>query len=976
MDDVVPAPLSPLRGGGTSCHTGRRRDYPGRVASDDDGAGPGPSVGDGGSGTTSPTPPDADLTVPYPVHWEADVVLRDGGTAHVRPIRSADAGALQEFHVGQSERSTYFRFFAPLERLPERDLTRFTQVDHSDRVALVAVSTAGESERIIAVGRYDRIDATSAEVAFNVADDHHGRGLGSVLLEHLAAAARERGIRRFTAEVLPQNSQMLAIFREAGFAISQHLDDGIISVSFVIDPTVRSLEVMADREHRAEARSVSALLSPRSVLVVVDGGSHERLLARTITGHLVDAARGAGGGDAPVVHVLGDPHADPHPDMNGTAAGGEDPVPGAHRHQDLADVPGPVDLVVLAVPAATASSWVRRCASLSPRAALVLTGGFAETGPEGLERQRALVGQAHRAGMRVLGPASYGFFRNPGPGADAPTVNASLAAELPVPGRLALFCQSAPLAVAMLASARRRGLGLSTFVSSGNRADVSGNDLMQFWSEDEATDVVGLYLESIGNPRKFARVARRLSATRPVVVVSAGRSGHVVPAGHVVRRTHAPRRVLDELLRQSGVVRVETTHQLLDVAQLLTSQPLPAGRRVAVVSGSEPLAALVAEAADSAGLTVAARLTPPPGWSGQDGAGIEGIEAAWTELECDAVVVVHVPTIGGPDPLFVRTVAEAAARSGRTTVACVLGLSGVTTELTSADADGTPRTVPAYATPEDAVLALAAAMRYAAWRATDHGVPLAPEGIDRAAGRALVDRVLGGRGTDAVVLSPGDVDGLLAAYGLTVWPSRRVGTVEEAVRAAEELGWPVALKSTAEHLRHRLDLGGVRLDIAGPGALAEDIAQMRAHLDDLGEQAPMFEIQRMAPAGAACVIRSTEDPRFGPVVSFGLAGDAVDLLGDISYGVAPLTDGDVRDMVRSVRTSARLFGYHGLPALDVAALEDVLARVAVMADDLPELASLDLHPVVVGERGASVLAAHVALRAAGRSDSGRRTLPG
>ncbi|WP_199424221.1 GNAT family N-acetyltransferase [Actinotalea solisilvae] len=947
-------------------------------------------MSDAAAPTPQPASPPAE-PAGYPRHWEADVVLRDGGTARVRPILPGDADRLQAFHVRQSERSTYFRFFAPLERLPERDLSRFTQVDHHDRVALVAVADEDAGERIIAVARYDRTGPGEAEVAFNVADDHHGRGLGSVLLEHIAAAARERGIRRFTAEVLPQNGAMLAVFRVAGYAVSQHLDDGIVTVSVDLDPTERSLAVMADREHRAEARSVRTLLTPRSVLVVTDGGAETRPQALAVVDHLLGAGAPS---DAPAVarpavHAVG----------LGDAAEVAQDVPGAPAVQhwpDVAAVPGPVDLLVLAVAAEAAAGVVRRCARLGAHAVVVLSRGFAETGPDGLAHQRDLVHTAHGIGMRVLGPASFGFFRH-GVAADEPTVNASLTPVVPQPGRLALFCQSAPLAVGMLASARRRGLGLSTFVSSGNRADVSGNDLMQFWTEDEATSVVGLYLESIGNPRKFTRVARRLAAAKPVVVLTAGRSGHVVPAGHAVRSTRVPRRALDEILRQAGVVRVDSQHQLLDVAQLLVHQPVPAGRRVAVLTGSESLAALVAEAAASAGLTVVdRRAILAAGESDEEMARLDAtLAAVYADQGVDAVVVAHVPTLGAPDPRIAAAVARAAAGSGRTTVACVLGLSGVTAELTAPDADGEPRTVPAYAAPEDGVVALAAAARHAAWRGRDHGQPLDPPGIDRAAARRLVLAALeaspqggaqpdgddggadGAAGTGpegGVPLDQAAARELLACYGIPVWPTRRVHDEDEAVAAAEELGWPVALKSTVAQLRHRIDLGGVRLDVAGPVALREALAQMKAHLGPSAAGQP-FEVQAMARNGAACVVRTAEDPRFGPVISFGLAGDAVDLLGDVAHAVAPLTDVDVADMVRSVRTSARLFGYRGLPALDVAALEDVLGRVSVLADDLPEVRSLELHPVVVAEQGVAVLAARVELGAAGRADGARRALP-
>ncbi len=886
----------------------------------------------------------------YPVHWEADVVLRDGAAAHVRPIRPEDAERLQAFHVGQSERSTYLRFFAPMARLSESDLVRFTTVDHRDRVALVAVSGQDESERILAVGRFDAAGAGTAEIAFNVADTEHGRGLGTVLLEHLAAAARERGISRFAADVLPQNAAMLAVFREAGYAVSQRLDDGVITVVLDIDPTERSRAVMADREHRAEARSVEALLTARRVLVVAEASNgpvpsagDPLVLAAAVLDRL--AASGT------EVHLVGPP------DLA---------APGALRHAGLADVP-PVDLLVLAVPPERAEPVVRAAAGLRPRTVVVLSGGFAETGTEGLAHQRALLRTAHAAGMRLLGPATYGLWR--APSETAPALDLSLAPVAPAPGGLALNCQSAPMAVGLLASAGRRGLGLSTFVSSGNRTDLSGNDVMQFCAVDAATDVVGLYLESIGNPRKFARVVRRLATAKPVVVFTAGRTGHVVPAGHVLPTTKVPRRVLDDLLRRSGAIRVTSQHQLLDVAQLLVSQPLPTGRRVAVLASSESLGSVVAEAAASAGLEVVGSDILPTS--------PEAVHAAVAGVDADALVVVDVPTVGPCPPERVRAVAEAAAAGGRTTVACLLGLSGLTDDLTAPGPGGARVTVPAFTAPEDGVLALAAAVRYATWRTGDRGLVVDPPGIDREAARALVEAAMADLPTAASRPLPPDLTArLLGHYGIALWDTRRVDTVEEALAAADALGWPVALKSSAGHLRHRMDLGAVRLDLSGPPALVDAWEQLRERLTPIGAGNLPLEVQAMAQAGVACVVRSSEDERFGPVVSFGLAGDATDLLDDVAYGVAPLSGTDVAAMIRGVRAAPRLFGYRGTPEVDVAALEDVLTRVAALADDLPEVRRLELHPVVVAPGGLAVLGASVELAHVGtRSDGLRRTLP-
>lgn len=879
----------------------------------------------------------------YPAGWEADVVLHDGSTTHIRPMLPSDADALQAFHVGQSERSIYMRFFAAMERLSERDLQRLVNVDHVDRVALVAVANAGDVEHIIGVARYDRIDDDDAEVAFNVADAHQGRGLGSVLLEHLAAAARERGVGRFVAEVLPQNGRMISVFREAGYVVRQRTEDGVVALSFDIDPTDRSLAVMADREHRAEARSVRQLLEARSVVVVGPGVDDASLVGRLAAGVLADLR--AGEPDL-VVHTVG--------------------VPGAPSLA-LVDVLGPVELAVVAVPAQDAVGVVRDLAPLGVRGIVLLSAGFAEDGPEGLERQRDLLRVAHGSGMRVVGPGSYGLLAHRA----GSLLNASLAQVPPPAGRIGLFCQSAPMAVALLAAVRRRGIGLSEFVSAGHRADVSGNDLMQFWADDEGTDVVGLYLESIGNPRKFSRVARRLSQLKPVIVVTAGRSGQVVPPGHAVRATHAPPRTLAEMLRQAGVVRVDNTHQMLDVAQVLALQPLPAGRRTAILASSASTAALVAEAATAAGLVASGRvvLLPEDADAGQVR---EAVTALYDDPESDVVVAVRIPTVGGPDPVLQAELATAAARTGRTTVACMDELHGVTSELTATDEAGRAWTVPAYSTPEDGALALGRAARYAQWRSADRGLSLHPAGADTRTARRLVAGWLSQDG-GAVTLDPERVAALLATVGIDVVPSHLVQDADEAVAAAERIGWPVALKTTVSALRHRADLGGVRLDIADEAELRGDVEQVLALAATLdADDQPPLEVQAMAPHGSACVVRSVEDPLFGPIISFGLAGDASDLLGDVAYGVPPLTDVDVAELVRSARAAPRLFGYRGLPALDVGALEELIARVAVLADDLPELRSLELNPVVVSESGAVVLGARASVARADRADATRR----
>lgn len=873
----------------------------------------------------------------YPADWEADVVLRDGGTAHLRPITPADADALQAFHVAQSPESVYLRFFAPMPRLSDNDLHRFTHVDHHDRVAFVA--TIGD--RIVGIGRYDRISPKAAEVAFNISDHHHGRGLGSVLLEHLAAAARENGIHRFDAEVLPQNRKMMAVFMDAGYEVSHHYEDGVISLHFDIDPTEASMAVMEAREHRAEARSVQALLNPSSVAIV--GASRRpdtighRLLADALTA-----------GFTGQIYVV-------HPEVES--------VLGVPAHKRLHDIGRPVDLAVIAVPAPAVLGIVHEAADIGVRGLVVVSGDFAEAGPEGQARQRELVRVARANGMRVVGPNSWGIIN-----ADPHfRLNVSLGPIMPAPGRLALFCQSGALSVSVLESARHRGLGLSTFLSAGNRGDVSGNDCMQYWEEDSQTAAIGLYLESTGNPRKFSRIARRLSRHKPVIVVKSGSSGFSVPPGHAVRQSRAPREAFDAMLRQSGCIRVENVHQLFDVAQLVLHQPLPEGPRVAVVANSLALSTIIADACTGWGLDIP---RAPHALRTQAGAEEfrEALSAAFADDDVDSVVAAFIPPVSTGDEDVATAVIECAGNTDKPIVACFLGMRGVNEQLSGTSV------VPTYPTPEEAVRALAAATRYGAWRRRDPGPKVDPPGIEVATARRFVEGLLG-HNPDGLDLDGDQAAELLACYGVQLWPTERVDTEDEAIAAAKALGWPVALKTTAPHLRHRADLGGVRLDIGDAEELRDDFVQMQTRLGPLG--GGDLVVQRMAPPGVACVVKSVEDPLFGPVVSFGLGGDASELLGDLAHRIPPLTERDVADLVRSVRAAPKLFGHRGAREVDTLALEDVIARISRLADDLPEVASLELNPVVVAERGAYVLGAMIQIcEPEERADTGIREMGG
>ena len=902
-------------------------------------------------------------TSEYPAHWEADVVLRDGSTAHLRPIRPDDAEELARMHRQQSQTSIYLRFFTYKSSLSSKELQRFTQVDHRDRVALI-VLRGGE---IIGVGRYDRLDdPLEAEVAFNIADSQQGRGLGSILMEHLAVAARENGIRRFSAEVLPENRKMLSVFQESGFEISRRFDDGVVAVEFSIDPTAKVRAVMESREHRAEAKSVSELLAPESVAVI--GASREwGSVGYALLENLIE-----GGFTGPVYGINRDALE----------------LAGMISRASLDEVPGEVELAVVAVPVDEIPQVIQDCARKGVKGMLVVTTGFADAGPEGLARQRELVREARANGMRVIGPASAGLV-NTDP---AVSLNASVAPFLPLRGSVGLFSQSAAVGATLFAAAHRRGIGVSSMVSAGNRADVSGNDAMQYFEDDDSTTAVGVYLESFGNPRKFSRIARRLSRTKPVVVARSDVMGRRLPPGHETRTTQAPAGAVDSMLEQTGVIQVDNHDALMDLIQAVSCQPLPRGRRVGVVGNSPALNRVVADAAERHGLTVVqtvevegmdAEHTTSDAEAALDRA-VRSAVAQSDESSVDALLVVTQAGMQqnpGDAVELARCVEQAARDSQIPVLASFTGVLDPTfqsaTVVGAGPAEqpgGLQRGLPVFSSPEQAARVLSQLVDYVTWRSAEAGVPAEPTGIDRRRAEDLIQGWAGrADGAELVRLSAQETEELLACYGISVLPSARFTSADEAVAAADRLGWPVAVKAVDSYVRHRLDLGGVRLNIVDADSLRRNVEQMRQVLEPYGN--PDLEVQSMAPSGQGCTITALEDPLLGPVVSFGIAGDAVDLLDDWVHRVPPLNDQDIQRMVRAPRAAAKLFGHGGLPDVDTAALEDLLARTAALKDDHPQVARIRFNPVLASAQGVTVLSAEIDVaNAAQRTDSARRAM--
>jgi acyl-CoA synthetase (NDP forming)/GNAT superfamily N-acetyltransferase len=852
----------------------------------------------------------------YPHRWEADVVLSDGGTVHLRPVVPSDADGLVALHGRLSERTRYLRYFGAYPKMPQRDVERFSHVDHVHRVALAALL----GNDVIAVGRFDRLeDPEAAEVAFVVEDDHQGRGIGSILLEHLAAAARERGLRRFVAEVLAENAAMVRVFRDAGYQVKRVIEQGVVHLEFNIDPTEESLEVARAREQAAEARSVHNLLHPRSVAVI--GASTDQAKI----GHAVLANLLAADFTGPVYPI--------HPEHHS--------VRGVRAYASVLDVPDVVDLAVVAIPAAGIDEVLDACLSKRVKALLILSSGFGELGPQGRQVERRMAHAARAHGMRMVGPNALGVV-NTEPGW---RLNASLAPRLPGRGRTGFFCQSGALGVAILATATERGLGLSTFVSAGNRADVSGNDLLQYWQTDPDTDVVLLYLESFGNPRKFARLARRLARTKPIVAVKSGRNA--VRPGLAATSVQVEEHSVQALFDQSGVIRVESVAQMFDTALLLAHQPLPAGERIAIVGNSSALGMLAADVALAQDL----RLVDTPVDVGAS-AGPEEFAAAVRDAalraDVDALVTVFVPPVAVPGAAYARALREAlqdadAARR-KPVVSTFLAAEGVPDELAVVDSDGVAGrgSVPSYPSPERAVLALARVTRYARWRAAPLGHFVRPHGVQRKEARSLAERWLE---SGPKQLPDEQAVELLACYGIDVAPVRRVRSVDEAASAAQELGFPVALSLQ----RRRADLAAGRVNLASVDAV-------RTFYLDLVRVAGDDEIvvQRMPPPGHCCVIALVDDPSFGTLVSFGLSGVASELLGDRAFRAVPLSDVDAAELVRAPRAAALLAGYQGDEPADLSALEEVVLRLAALAEDLPEVTELSLEPVFASAQGVQV----------------------
>lgn len=886
-----------------------------------------------------------------------DHPLPDGTTVHVRPISPDDKQRLLGMWARTGAESRRLRFLGTFD-LNESNVHRFTDLDAELQYAVVATRGRGDAERIVGVARYERDphERHHAEFAALIEDAEQGRGIGTVLVRQVAQAAAEAGVTQLTGDILAENTRMLNLVRELGLEYRSGRDGGgVVRSDLELSFTERFLDVVAGSDKEAAKAALTRFFRPERVAVV--GASRDR---NAIGGLLLDNL--LDGGFQGVVYPV-NPNAE-H-------------VQGVAAYPSLSDCPHVPDLVIVTVPGALVNDLVDEAGELGVKAVCIISAGFAEVDDDGQARQDDLLERARAHGLRIVGPNCMGLLN----GNDDVRMNGTFSTTFPAQGRVSMSSQSGALGLAVLEHVHRLGIGISTFISVGNKADISGNDLLQYWEDDPDTDVVLLYLESFGNPRVFSRVARRLSRRKPIVAVKSGRTS----AGERAASSHtaaigAGDTAVDALFRQTGVIRTETLEEMFEVATLLSSQELPRGRNVAILTNAGGPGILAADALESNGMEVP-RLSDRtveqlreflPGEAGI-GNPVDMIASASPDNyrralqvlgeadEVDLVFVIFIPTgITDTDQVAQALVdGKAGIEDGVPVVSVFMSAQGIPPALEAAS-------IPSFAFPESAARAVGRVSTYAAWRRRPLGEAVEPDGLDRDGARRLVDEALADPSIfddgGGLWLESADAEALLGAYGVPLARSRVVHTAREASRLQREWDVPVAVKVAAPI--HKADVGGVELGLSTGREAAGAVHRIAESLEAAGLEryADRFLVQEMVGDGIEMVVGVTHDPSFGPIVLTGMGGTLVELLKDVSVRVTPLTDRDVDEMLEDLRMAPMLRGYRGEPPADVGALRDLLFRVNAMVEDLPEVAELDLNPVFVRPDGQGVVAVDVRLR--------------
>jgi acetyl coenzyme A synthetase (ADP forming)-like protein len=868
----------------------------------------------------------------YPAEFAVDAVLRDGGVVRIRPIVPDDRERLYELFQGMGQRSRYFRFFQEKDDLSPTELDYFTNVDYESRMAF-AVLLEG---KMVGVGRYDRdqSEPDQAEVAFAVVDAHQNRGIGTQLLQLMTAYARTHGIQGFKALVLPDNVQMIRMFRHSGYKIDRTMEEGVYSVAFPVAQSEGTRAAEQERERRAIAASMSPIFYPRSIAVV--GASRN---AESIGGRLFH-------------NLIHGRFSGPIYPVNPAATY----VHSVRAYKTVSEIPDPVDLAFIVVPAPLVIPAVKDCAAKGVKGVVVISAGFSEVGKDGVALERELVETVRAAGMRMVGPNCMGVL-NTDPRV---VVDGQFSPFFPPPGNVAMSSQSGALGIAILDYANRNAIGISSFVSVGNKADISGNDLLLYWEGDPNTDVIVLYLESFGNPRRFGRLARRIARKKPIVAVKSGRTkaGTRAASSHTGALASVDVAV-DALFHQAGVIRTATLEELFDVAVLLASQPIPKGTRVGVLTNAGGPGILAADALESHGLEVpefsaALRAKLGEGLSAEastrnpvdmiasagPGEYRHEIETMLASDEIDALIVSYIPTTPGAERVIAEVIRDTAAEyEGDKTLLSVFMSAGNAAELLSDDRVK----IPSYRFPEAAAVALSRVVRHGEWLAKPEGTVPVFEDVEPEVAREVAQKALERLGDTGGWLNPDEVGEVLCAFGLCLPASETVSDASAAVEFAKGLNGPVAMKLISPSTVHKSDIGGVTLGVEGDKAVRDTYK----HLMSLSDDATGVMVQEMIEGGLEVLVGMTEDPAFGPLIVFGMGGVLVELVGDVAFRLNPVTDLEATEMVRSIKSAKLLDGYRSTPPVDVPALEQVILRVSALAEAVPEISEMDLNPVKV-----------------------------
>jgi acetyl coenzyme A synthetase (ADP forming)-like protein len=903
------------------------------------------------------------LPAPYQDSAEAGrLILRDGTTATLRVAQPQDRDALRAFFQQLSPDSIQKRFFSSAPPRPEWIATLCDPSDPKTQLSLIVLRASGGSSRVIATGSYMTGANGTAEVALAVDDAFHGKGLGSLLLERLALLAVKHGITEFWAVTHMDNRPMLEVFYRSGFQVREKLEHGYVQLAFSVLPTAASVARSELLDRLFTTASLQPLFRPSSVVVVGASRDPSSIGYKLLEALIMNRFQG------PVYPV------------NPKAA-----VVGSMRaYPSVRDLPDPVDLAVIAVPRDAVLAVVDDCAARGIKALVVITAGFAEVGREGQNLQQQLLDKVRGYGMRMVGPNCMGLLNT------APDVqlNASFSPIFPPPGRVAMSSQSGALGLAILALARRLHLGLSTFISVGNKADVSGNDLLQYWEEDEATDVILLYLESFGNPRRFARIARRVSRRKPIIAVKSVRTlaGRRAAGSHTAALA-ASDVAVEALFRQTGVIRADTLEEMFDLAAALGSQSLPRGRRVAIITNAGGPGILCADACEAGKLLVPelsaatkarlATILPPQASLANPvdmiaSAGPEHyrhtIETVLASDECDALVIIYIP-VGVGHRQEILDAISAGVASGRASggadkpvLACLMVEEGSSLPLQVAQ-----EALPTYAFPEAAARVLGKVAEYADWRAQPPGMFVEFDDAAPQTARQISQKALAERGSGW--LSTEEARQVLLAMGLPVAPGGVAQSADAAAELAQQIGFPVAVKLASHRIVHKTETGGIVLNLTDAAGVRQAFATIRDRLARAGELEAMegVLVQPMVHGGVEVMVGVTTDSLFGPLIAFGLGGIHVEILGDVRFRITPLSDRDAHEMVHEIRGYRLLEGYRGHPPADVKALEEVLLRISLLVDEVPEITELDLNPIfaLAPGQGCQIVDARIRVELAG-----------